>query len=450
MADQLGNLSPEEYAQQQAITRQQRMAEMLMQNTQQPQGQMVSGRYVAPSFFQNILPLVNAYQGRRLAEQGDVKAAQLAEAIRGRNATEAQDIIQTLQGSSNYKPAVAPEIKRDDMGNVMPNIEAQIGQAPNQQEALMKALKSSSPMGQMIANTLITKSLEGPKEFNLGEGEKRFRVGPNGEAIQIASGGGKAHVVGTSLIVDGKEVFKGKEKPIQIDTGTAIQFLDPETRKIIFSTPKHHVFAPQAPIIKETDEGLVAINPYTLKPTPIMGANNQPIMGTKPLNEAQGNATAFGMRMIESNKIINNLAKDGVNVPSVLTGLEKVPVLGGTLRAGVNMLPGSLGGQNEKEQSLIQAKKNFITAVLRKESGAAIGPEEYVTEDLKYFPQRGDSQLVIDQKANARKLAIDAMKIQAGPGSKHIVEQQTITGIPNGVTKEQWAVMTPEEKAAFK
>jgi hypothetical protein len=175
-------------------------------------------------------------------------------------------------------------------------------------------------------------------------------------------------------------------------------------------------------------------------------------MGTKPLNEAQGNATAFGMRMIESNKIINNLAKDGVNVPSILTGLEKVPVLGGTLRAGVNMLPGSLGGQNEKEQSLIQAKKNFITAVLRKESGAAIGPEEYVTEDLKYFPQRGDSQLVIDQKADARRLAIEAMKIQAGPGSKHIVERkQPNTGeIPNGVTKEQWAVMTPEEKAAFK
>jgi hypothetical protein len=417
---------------------------------------MIGNRYVPSSFLQHLVPLANIWAGKSMANEADLKAAQLAEAIRGRNATEAQDIVATLRGA----PAQAGNLPLQGTTQAIGSIEEPVGEykapvagvAGNQDLALMKALKSTSPIAANIANTLITKSLEGPKEFNLGEGEKRFRVGPNGETIQIASGGGKAHVVGTSLIVDGKEVFKGKEKPIQIDTGTAIQFLDPETRKIIFSTPKHHVFAPQAPIIKETDEGLVAINPYTLKPTPIMGTNNQPIMASKPLTESQGNATAFGMRMIESNKIINNLAKEGVNLPSFFTGLEKVPVIGGSLRAGVNMLPGYAGGQNEKEQSLIQAKKNFITAVLRKESGAAIGPEEYVTEDLKYFPQRGDSQLVIDQKAEARKLAIDAMKIQAGPGSKHIVEKPQINTneIPNGVTKEQWAVMTPEEKAAFK
>ena len=64
MADQYSNLSPEEYQQQQQITRQQKMAEMLMSQNQQPQGQMVSGRYVPTSFFQNILPLVNTYVGK--------------------------------------------------------------------------------------------------------------------------------------------------------------------------------------------------------------------------------------------------------------------------------------------------------------------------------------------------------------------------------------------------
>ena len=57
MADIAGNMSPEEYAQQQALTRQQQMATMLMQQgQQQPQGQMVSGRYVPTSFFQNLVP----------------------------------------------------------------------------------------------------------------------------------------------------------------------------------------------------------------------------------------------------------------------------------------------------------------------------------------------------------------------------------------------------------
>jgi hypothetical protein len=183
MADQFGNLgtlSPEDYAQQQQINRQQKMAEMLMAQNQQPQGQMVSGRYVAPSFFQNLQPIANMLTGAYMAKQGDVQAAKLAEAIRGRNATEAQDIIQTLQGTSNYKPAQMPQIQRDDMGNVMPAIEQQVGQAPDKQAALLKALKSTSPVGQMVANSLITKSLEGPKFHNIAQGASLLQETPDG------------------------------------------------------------------------------------------------------------------------------------------------------------------------------------------------------------------------------------------------------------------------------
>lgn len=80
-----GTLPPELYEQQQQLNRQQQMAQMLMQQgQQQPQGQMVSGRYVAPSFFQNILPLVQSYAGTRLAEKGDKKALELATALRQR------------------------------------------------------------------------------------------------------------------------------------------------------------------------------------------------------------------------------------------------------------------------------------------------------------------------------------------------------------------------------
>jgi hypothetical protein len=65
------------------ITRQQQLANMLTQQAfQQPQGQMVSGRYVAPSFFQNIAPMVNAYLGQRGAEQADIKQAALAQKLR--------------------------------------------------------------------------------------------------------------------------------------------------------------------------------------------------------------------------------------------------------------------------------------------------------------------------------------------------------------------------------
>jgi len=155
-----------------------------------------------------------------------------------------------------------------------------------------------------------------------------------------------------------------------------------------------------------------------------------PATGDKPLNESQGNATAFGMRMFESNNLLNNLEKAGTTsggrikgaVEGTLTSL--VPFQGERLAEGagaiMNVLPGFLGGPNAQQQSYDQAKRNFITAVLRKESGAAIAASEFANEEKKYFPQAGEDDTVIKQKQKARKLAIEAMKIQAGPGAKNI------------------------------
>ena len=142
----------------------------------------------------------------------------------------------------------------------------------------------------------------------------------------------------------------------------------------------------------------------------------------KPLTESQSNAVAFGMRMKESNAILEDLAKQGV-----LRGanIESAPFVGEALG---KILPGALGGTSPAQQQVNQAKSNFITAVLRKESGAAIGPAEFATEDKKYFPQLNDSPQVLQQKANARKLAIEAMQVQAGPGAKSIQEMRSAVG----------------------
>ena len=209
MADQYGNLSPEDYAQQQQINRQQKMAEMLMSQNQQPQGQMVSGRYVAPSFFQNLQPIANMLTGAYLAKQGDTKAQQLAENLRTRGAEEINTFSELMK--------------------------------TNPQDAYKFAATAYTPE---LRQTGLKQML--PQDIKLGAEETMFRLNPDGTKTEIAKGQGKAHVVGNALIVDGKEVYKGREKPVQIDTGTAIQFVDPETRQVIFSTPKQHVFAPHA------------------------------------------------------------------------------------------------------------------------------------------------------------------------------------------------------------
>ena len=65
-------------------------------------------------------------------------------------------------------------------------------------------------------------------------------------------------------------------------------------------------------------------------------------------------------------------------------------------------------------QRLDQAKRAFINASLRRESGAAIQRSEFENANLQYFPMPGDSPEVLRQKAENRKLVIQGMITQAG------------------------------------
>jgi hypothetical protein len=106
MADMMGNMSPEEYAQQQALTRQQQMATLLMQQgTQQPQGQMVSGRYVPTSFFQNLVPIANIAASKYVGEKADTEQAKLAAAIR-QNRNKAEQRISDLAFGTPAIPGI--------------------------------------------------------------------------------------------------------------------------------------------------------------------------------------------------------------------------------------------------------------------------------------------------------------------------------------------------------
>lgn len=99
-------LPPDLLAAQQQLNRQQKMAEMLMAQNQQPQGQMISGQYVAPSFFQQLAPMVNQLTGSYLANKGDEKATALAQQLRQGRQSEQQAIMQALN-KGDQKTALA-------------------------------------------------------------------------------------------------------------------------------------------------------------------------------------------------------------------------------------------------------------------------------------------------------------------------------------------------------
>lgn len=91
------NMSPEMFEQQQELNRKQQMAKLLMsQGTQQPQGQMISGRYVPTSFFQNLAPVANMLTGAYMQNKGDEQAKALASELRGTRASEMDAINQAI------------------------------------------------------------------------------------------------------------------------------------------------------------------------------------------------------------------------------------------------------------------------------------------------------------------------------------------------------------------
>ena len=80
-----------------------------------------------------------------------------------------------------------------------------------------------------------------------------------------------------------------------------------------------------------------------------------------------------------------------------------------------------------KMRQRVQAEMNFLTAVLRDESGAAIGSEEYDTARKVYMPQIGDSSKVLKAKQKARERAFELIEPKK-IGSESIQENATYIG----------------------
>jgi hypothetical protein len=354
--------------QQQQILRQQKMAEMLMQQgMQQPQGQMVGGRYVAPSIFQNLAGLANQYVGQRGIEKAQQAQIDLAKQLR-----------------ADETSAMADFMQRKEAGNV--------------DYANLYADPRASAAQRQFA---FTKMNEGP-----------IKVGVEDTLIDPRTM---------------KPVFTGAGKPrapLQIDTGTAIELRDPNNPTIVLQRiPKSQM--PTAGQVVERDDGTFLIDTRTGQAKPVMGQGGEPLMGGgKPLTETQGNAVSFGARAVEANRIATDLEKQGKTdtgvIRTVVGGvLGGAPIIGDKLEQNVrstfNVLPTVLGGPNPQQQQNDQARRDFVSAVLRKESGAAISASEYANEEKKYFPQLGDSDAVIKQKQNSRLKAIEGLKSQAGP-----------------------------------
>jgi hypothetical protein len=126
-----------------------------------------------------------------------------------------------------------------------------------------------------------------------------------------------------------------------------------------------------------------------------------PTQAEKAPTEQQANSALYADRMREANKIIS----DPKFMEAGTSGTQKF----------LSAIPGGNYMVSPETQQLGQAKSDFVNAVLRKESGAAISQSEFDNAEKQYFPQPGDGPEVIAQKAKNRETALAGVANAAGP-----------------------------------
>lgn len=180
---QLQTVPPELASEYQAADRQRRLAELLTQQGMQgQQGQMVSGRYVAPSWTQQLAQLGTAALGAYTGNKADERQTAMAQALRDRQAKSLSDYTEASRGKQAVEGGIyGPDNKlttqttADMYGPNMElnpqyrKVEAQAAQGPDFQKMMQIAL---DPYAHPILRSQAEEMLKG-KVYKKGDVEYR-------------------------------------------------------------------------------------------------------------------------------------------------------------------------------------------------------------------------------------------------------------------------------------
>ena len=117
--------------------------------------------------------------------------------------------------------------------------------------------------------------------------------------------------------------------------------------------------------------------------------------------ESQAKDALYASRMFNAERVLRDPKVIGAATDMGQQGRSKVPIIGNYLVSG-------------DYQKYDQAQRDFINAVLRRESGAVIADSEFENAAKQYFPQPGDTSEKLAQKQQNRAEAIRGIAAGAG------------------------------------
>ena len=436
------------------LKRKLRLAEAL-QGAEVPQGQMISGHYVAPSFTQQLANAYGMYKGKKSEEEaikqyGDYTAGKeqkMADALKRLGGafepktitnttmqatdvplTEGMNVGTSPFGTTDQVAQVAPKFGMDmpapknmagtttqmnpvtSTSTVQPttsDIEKAFSQYATEvrdpkllasiltgkYEQMRKAnepvkLGAGETVFSSTGQKLFGNPKEGQKYTNIQQDKAGNSFGFNTETNQFEQ------LPGAKMATENwSQPYKVGGEYLQRNSNTG------EIRKVSGTADGDK--APAGYIWSTDANGQKTLTAITGGPA------------DKSLNptEQQANAHLFSSRMEKADKILNDLeGKYNPMTISVKTSGKTAMIPGGQAVVNAYMSPA--------DQKAEQAQRDFVNAVLRRESGAAISQSEFDNANTQYFPQPNDDVTTRKQKADLRRTAIEGIKQASGSMNK--------------------------------
>lgn len=409
-------LPADDTAMQLELKRRLKMAEALQQQAM-PEGQMVSGIYVAPSWTQYLSNAINKYQGGKqerealgqFGEYQKTKQKRLADALEGLNAATAPKPV-LEQSSYQIQVPNGRTPQTENLGGMQPietgmkSIDVPMtrttGYQPRsaaERDAALYSFATATQNPELMSKVAFDRIAKQDQQEALQaqrEYESLIRKRDRGEKLEDTE---RANLFALDKMAREQGFQLGK-------MGMEQQFTSGQNAL-------SRGVSMRGQDMTNANQPLVAVVNAQGQPTYV--PRNQAV-GQAPYNpnqakmtEMQSNANLFGTRAAESNRILQRL--EGKYSPLGIQFQESM--VGGL--PGVSYVANK--AMSPETQQAAQAQRDFVTAILRKESGAAISASEFDNARKQYFDQPGDSPQVKAQKAQNRQTAIQGIQAAAGP-----------------------------------
>lgn len=366
------------------------------QSFQAPQGEMVSGIYVAPSWTQHLANALKGYMGGRLQNQAGQAEKANEEARSEATRRSLAEFLRNAQGAPENAPG-------DGMGPVQP------ARQPDMRQAYGSLLNAPSPQLQQMG-------LQGLSQ--IPEMEARAAERQQDREMRVAAQ---------------QEQIKARAEQLQLAHQQRMEMLQAQNASREQMAQAQRDFMREMAAMRQqagggaqpyyqpvqTAQGVFAFNARTGKVEPVMGAGGQPIVGAaadpalqgaiagaKSSASTEGKATA--QRKIEAPQVI----AQGEETIRLVDDLLKAPgfkqAVGGSRLLGVQKIPGTSAKDFDvrldqlKGQQFLQAFESLkgsgqITEIEGKKATDAIARMDAAGSEAEFTKAAREFQSVIRQ-----------------------------------------------------